>query len=486
MSLTTRAVRGAFWMLIDTSGGQILSFFSFMILARLLSPEDYGIVTLAGAIVAVPSILLNEGLCKSLIQRDTVTDGHLNAAFWTNLILSFFFVALLQSAASWAAELTQTPQLEPVLRLISLTLIGNALNAVAAAVFIRDLRYSQFALRTLITRSIGAIVAVTMALSACGIWSLVAMQMCTLIGIAVLWKDVEWRPTLSLDIKALGEIWYFASRLMVGNALLFAAEKADALIIGIFLDARSLGLYYMMTRSLATINMATISPIDQVMLPVLSRMKDDRRRRIETYSTLVGAVSVLSIPTAAGLGMTSPVFLPLLFGDQWKSAVPLMMIGSLIALSGPLTRPTMPLLLSVGRPDVYARLTMIQLLLMIVLFTAGVQFGIIGAAWAYAGMSLAMTPLNLYWARRVAEISVKRVLARYMPAVGASAIMVAVLFAIQTTSRGIGVLATEIIVGALVYVTALYAMAPTQVLQFLGFAYAALPSRFRFSGADRE
>lgn len=484
MDTRVRAVRGAFWMLIDTIGGQMLSFFSFMILARLLSPEDYGIVTLAGAIVAVPSILLNEALSRSLIQRDSVTDEHVNAAFWVNLALSLFFVALLQLVAGWAAELTHTPLLEPVLRLISLTLIGGALSAIAAAMFIRDFKYSQFALRTFVTTSIGAIVAVVMALLDYGIWSLVAMQMCNLIGVAVLWKGIEWRPKFAFDRKAFGEISYFASRLMVGNALLFATEKADALIIGIFLDAKSLGFYYLMTRLLTTIHMATVAPIDQVVLPVLSRMKDDPERRNETFSNVVGIVSSLWIPAVAGLGIISPILLPLLFGEQWKDAVPLMMIGSLIALSGPLTRPTVHVLLSVGRPDAYARLTMIQLALMVVLFTVAVQFGIVGAACAYAGVWLTMVPLNLLAARRIAGISIKRVLARYLPALAASTIMAAALLLVETAGYTIETLVAEIIVGPVVYLVALYAIAPAQVSQFLNFAYSALPSRLKFLGAD--
>jgi O-antigen/teichoic acid export membrane protein len=484
MDTRIRAVRGAIWMLIDNIGRQALAFLSFMILARLLSPEDYGVVTLAGAIVAVPSILLSEGLCQSLVQRDNLNDDHVNAAFWMNLALSLILVALLQLIAGWTAMLTREALLEPVLRLLSLTMIGSALNAIAGALFIRQMKYSQFALRTLVTTLIGATLGVTMALSDCGVWSLVAMQLCNLLGVAVLWKDIKWRPKLSFDKQAFSDISYFASRTMAGNVLLFVAEKADALIIGIFLDTKSLGFYYLMTRLLTMVHMGTIAPIDQVMLPVLSRMKNDQERRTETYLNTVEIVSAIWMPAVAGLGLIAPILLPLLFGEQWGGAAPLVMTGSLIALSSPITRPTVHLLLSLGRPGAYVQLTMIHLALMIIMFTVGVQFGVIGAAWAYSGVWLTMVPFNLWAARRIAGVAIMATLARYLPALGASAFMVFTLLLLATMGRAITTLMAEIVVGALVYCVALYAIAPARVSQFLSFTYSALPSRLKVLGAD--
>src|SRR5262249_41818785 len=163
----------------------------------------------------------------------------------------------------------------------------------------------------------------------------------------------------------------------------------------------------------------------------------------ETYSNLVGVISAMWIPAVAGMGLVSPILLPMLFGEQWKDAVPLVMISSLVALSGPLTRPTVPVLLSVGRPDVYTHVNLVQLALVIVSFTVAVQFGIAGAAWAYAGVWLTMVPLNLWAARRIAGISIKSVLARYLPAVGASATMVTALLMVETAGYSVTTVLAE-------------------------------------------
>jgi PST family polysaccharide transporter len=421
---------------------------------------------------------------QTLVQRDNITDDHTNVAFWVNLLIALTFIGLIQFIAGWVAALMHVPILEPVLRVMSFSLLAFALSAIAAALFIRDLQYKQFALRTFVTASLGAAVGIAMALTGYGVWALVGQQLSNLVGIAVLWKAIKWRPTLSFSTTAFCDIYHFTSRLMAGNALRFAVEKCDALIIGAFLDVKALGYYFLMTRLLMTLNMATVSPIDQVMLPILSRMKHDRQRRAETYANMVGIVSAFWVPAVTGLGIASPILLPLLFGSQWSETVPLMMIASLTAISAPLNRPTIHILLSVGRPDAYLRLNLLQLVLTVISFIVGVQFGILGAAASFAGVWLAMAPINLMAVHRIAQVPVRLVLSRHLPPIAASGIMVVALFAVGTMGHSAWVGVTEIAVGVVVYPIALYRMAPARVSQFFDIVYSALPLRLKFLGAQ--
>src|ERR1700730_18027184 len=122
-----QTIRGSFWTLVDAAGGQVLSLLAFVVLARLLAPQDYGIVALAMSVLAIPSVLLNEGLSDALIQRGDLQDGHINAAFWANLGLAGVFVVLAQISAGWIAEATGEPLVEPAMRWLSLSLIATAL-----------------------------------------------------------------------------------------------------------------------------------------------------------------------------------------------------------------------------------------------------------------------------------------------------------------------------------------------------------------------
>lgn len=485
-----QAIRGAIWILLDTAGGQILSFLAFLILARLLVPEDYGILSLAAAIIAVPQILLNEGFGTALVQRDMLDDVHINAAFWANLGLATIFVAAAQIGAPWAAVVTDTALLEPVIRWLSLTMIAFALTSIAGGLFIRQLNYMTFALRTFVANSVGALTGVAMALLGFGVWALVGMQLCTsALGVLIMWRGLRWRPTLSFSWPAFREIYQFSTRLMVGNGLRFAAERADSVIIGIFLDPAALGFYFLVTRLLTTVIYITISPVDRIMLPVLSRIKEDPRRRSEAYANMIGVTSVFWIPAVAGLGVVAPIALPLMFGHKWDASIPLMMIMSLICISGPLNRPTMHALLAVGKPEIYAMLNFIQLIITTVVFLVGVRFGIIGAAWAYAAALIAMVPFNLAAAQRVAGISLIFVMRRYLPPLGAGLIMALALHLIShylpdlsrsgAFSQTLG-LVLRMTVGIVVYAVALCVLAPRHVREYVGTAYEALPESLRF------
>lgn len=485
-----QAVRGAIWILLDTAGGQILSFLAFLILARLLVPEDYGILSLAAAIIAVPQILLNEGFGTALVQRDMLDDVHINAAFWANLGLSIIFVVAAQIGAPWAAMITGAAIIDPVIRWLSLTMIGTALMAIAAGLFIRELKYSTFALRTFVANSVGALTGVAMALLGYGVWALVGMQLCTsALGVLVMWKGVQWRPKESFSWPAFREIYHFSSRLMVGNGLRFATERADTIIIGIFLDPAALGFYFLVTRLLTTVIFITISPVDRIMLPVLTRIKEDPHRRSEAYANMVGVTSVFWIPAVAGLGAVAPLALPLLFGHKWDASIPLMMIMSLVCISGPLNRPTMHALLAVGKPEVYAILNLIQLIITTAAFLVAVRFGIVGAAWAYAAVLIAIVPFNLAAAQRVAGISPVHVMRRYLPPLGAGAIMASVLLLISpylpdpsrygAFSQALD-LVVQVTVGIAVYAVTLYTLAPRQVSEYVGTAYDALPESLKF------
>src|ERR1700730_8771322 len=369
-----QTIRGSFWTLIDAAGGQVLSLLAFLVLARLLVPQDYGVVALATSILAIPRVLLNEVLAAALIQRDDLQDGHINAAFWANLGLAGVFIVLAQIAAGWIAETTGEPLVGPAVRWLSLSLIATALTSIVGAIYRRKFHYSTFALRTLIATASAAIVGVGMAFFGYGVWSLIVSQIVQAVtGAWVMWIGLTWRPRFEFSFAAFRTLYKFASHVMAGNALRFATDRIDQIIIGSFLGVLALGYYYMALRLLTTINFMTISLVDNVMLPALSRMQDDRNKLVETYISMIWAAAILWVPTVAGLGLISSHLVPVLFGHKWDAAVPVILIVSVTAASQALVRPTSQVLLAVGKPNVNVLINLIQLAITVVSFIVGVR-----------------------------------------------------------------------------------------------------------------
>lgn len=479
-----QTIRGAFWTLVDAAGGQLFSLLAFLVLARLLDPSDYGVIALSLSILAIPSVLLNEGFGDSLIQRDDLRDSHINAAFWANLSLAAIFVVAAEASAGLLANLTGEPLVEPTMRWLAPCLIATAVTSIAMNIYRRRFNYSTAALRTFVATASGALVGVGLAALGFGVWSLVASQIVQqIVGLLVMWVGLGWRPQISFSVAAFMDLCHFSARVMVGNAVRFGTEKLDSVIIGASLGPILLGYYYMAQRLLTTVNFVTISLADNVMLPALSRMQNDETRLAQTFISMIVAAAMLWVPFVAGLGLITPHLVPLFFSHKWDPAVPVIMIVCITAVTQVLSRTTSQALLAIGRPTVNALLNLIQFAIMLVLFSIGVRFGIEGAAWAYTGMSAAIVPFHLWALHRFVKVPVGQLLLEYAPVVGAGLIMsgaVAVTGQALSPSMGDWCLIGQIPIGGFVYVAALYCFAPRRVKEVASLVSHLLPAKFRF------
>jgi O-antigen/teichoic acid export membrane protein len=477
-------VRGAFWTLIDAAGGQILSLLAFLVLARLLAPEDYGVIALSVAILAIPAILINEGLGDSLIQRDELKDDHINAAFWANLTLALIFVIVAEVTAGLLADLTGEALVKPTIQWLAPCLLATAASSIAGNLYRRRFNYSTFALRTFISTAAAAVVGVAMALLHFGVWALVASQIVQqVVALLVMWIGLKWTPRFTFSADAFKDIGHFATRVMFGNAVRFATEKLDSVIIGTALGPISLGYYYMAQRLLTTVNFMTISLADNVMLPSLSRMQNDESRLAETFVSMLLAAAMLWVPFVAGLGAIAPHLVPLFFGHKWDAAVPVIMIVCVTAVSQVLSRTTSQVLLAVGKPSINVQLNLVQFAIMVVSFLIGVQFGIEGAACAYTTMSIAIVPFHLWALHHFVRVPIGRLLLEYTPVVTAGLLMLAAVLVtgrILSPRMGDLCLTVQVPVGGVTYVVALYWLARRRVKEMASLVSHLLPARLRF------
>jgi teichuronic acid exporter len=479
-----QTIRGAFWTLVDAAGGQLFSLVAFLILARLLAPQDYGVIALSLSILAIPSVLLNEGLGDSLIQRDELQDVHINVAFWANLSLAVIFVVAAEASAGLLARLTGEPLVEPTIRWLAPCLMATAATSIAANIYRRRFNYATSALRTFVGTVSGALAAVGMALLGFGVWSLVASQIVQqVVGLFVMWVGLGWRPQIAFSTAAFKELYHFSTRVMMGNAVRFATEKLDSVIIGTALGPMFLGYYYMAQRLLTTVNFMTISLADNVMLPALSRMQNDKTKLAQAFVSMVVAAAMLWVPFVAGLGLIASHLVPLFFTHKWDPAVPVIMIVCITAISQVLSRTTSQALLAIGKPTVNVRLNLIQLIVMVVSFFIGVQFGIDGAAWAYTTMSITIVPFHLWALHRFVRVPIGQLLLEYAPVIEAGLIMSgAVLITGRLLSPTVGdwCFIGQIAIGGVVYVITLYCLAPRRVKEVASLVSHLLPAKFRF------
>jgi len=202
MSLREQAVKGVVWSGIQNWGSSLLSVGVFLVLARLLDAQAFGLVALASAFTGLMVIFLRQGFSRAIIQRSDLQPGHLDTAFWINIAGGVVLTGAGMALAGLVSSVYGEPQLTPVIRWLSVGFLASALSATQEAVLQRRLNFKGLAMRSLVASLAGGVVGVGMAVSGFGLWSLVGQNLCAgLVGVVVLWRASEWRPGFNVSRK---------------------------------------------------------------------------------------------------------------------------------------------------------------------------------------------------------------------------------------------------------------------------------------------
>jgi O-antigen/teichoic acid export membrane protein len=490
MALKIKAARGVLWSLLEYGGGEGISFIVFLVLARLLAPDSFGVVALAGVFVAFAQVFLVQGFSDAVIQRQDLRPEHLDTAFWTNQAIAASFFVLTQIVARPAAATFEQPVHEHVLRWLSRVFVSSALISTHQAVFKRELRFAAFALRALIGISVGGVVGVGMALFGWGVWSLVGQQLANgVASVLVIWTTSSWRPRLRFSGAAFRELVRFAAHVMGSNLVGFLYRKLDVFLIGLFLDARQLGYYYLVQRLMMTAGLVTLSTVQSIVMPVLSRLQGDPARFRQVYGSTVQAVDSIFLPAVVGLGTVGSLLIPFVFGEKWRPAIEIFEIMCLAGFTLGLTFFTGPALWAVGRPDAHFRLSIVQVVVTALVFLTGAQFGLTGVAVGFTTVTTLMIPFHLAVLRRHTGVDPLDLLKRCLPASIAGLVMI---FAVESseihlvadwgTFHAAGAL---VLIGAAVYLVTLSIAAPRFVREMIDLLLAAFGRRSAIPPTDQ-
>ncbi|MDJ0390003.1 lipopolysaccharide biosynthesis protein [Roseomonas sp. E05] len=388
--------RALFWTLLDVGGSQGLSFLLYVVLTRILTPEDYGIFALSLSVVAVTNIILFQGFADALIQREHPDEDDCSTVFWINFAIGLGLGLLLLAAAGPLAELYGAPLLRPVLQVMSVLCPLRALVSVHSALCRREMRMSIFAMRAIGAYLIGGAAGVALALQGWGVWALVACQLVQAATIlVVMWSTIRWVPRLRFSGLAFHRLAGFGRQLMLASVLGSAADKVDNLIIGLVLGPAAVGYYSLAMKVFQAVGLVTIQPLNLLVMPILARLAHHKATFSAEYVRLVTACLAVWLPAVAGLGVLAPVVLPLAFGPQWADAVPVLQAICVSCASMPFWALSGQALSALGRPDLYIRLAAAQLVLAALAFAAAAPFGIVAVGFAWAAVSALLVPLNL-------------------------------------------------------------------------------------------
>lgn len=376
--------RSAIWRTLEGVGGEALSFVAFSVLARLLMPEAFGVVALAGSVLLFMQVTLQHGLTEALIQRSEVDASHLRVALTANLLAATVLV-LLGAALAWPLGwLLERPDFPFVLCALLPTLFLKALSGPLFAMLRRSMEFRVTTFRALAGIFSGGAVAVVLAFQGAGPWALVGQQWAVeVVGLLCLSFGGTHKPwQLGKSLPALKELLPMALPVMGAQLLNNAARRFDTLALGFFLADRELGIYFMVCRLVFAVQQVTQNGLADVNMAVLSRLS----ARSEAFRDRVRQlfrVHVFACCVAFGaLAVAAPWLVPLLFGPSWDAAGKPLQILVLLSLGGAITSFACTGLLAAGHAKAFGRLSVAAAMLQLFAVILAARYGLVATVLA--------------------------------------------------------------------------------------------------------
>jgi len=382
--LRRKTLSGLNWSAAGQSFQQLAAVLFSIFLARILTPNDFGLLAMVFVFSGFATLLSELGLGAALVQREQIEHRHINAAFWANLaagaVLALVFLALAPALASFYSH----PALEAISRAVALLFIVSALGVVQGALVQREMSFRRLAFIEIAATVIAGCVAVALAASGYGVWSLVAQLLCgQTLRTTMLWWVSAWRPTLTLDRSSLRELWGFSSHLMGFNVFNYWIRNLDNLLIGRFVGASDLGVYSR-AYSLMLLPVSQASRVtSRVMFPALSRIRTDIERSKSLYLKATRSIALVMFPIMIGLLVVAESFVLAVLGEKWRAVVPLLQLFCLIGVGQSVGTTAGWIYTSQGRTDLMMKWGIFAGLVQAASFVVGLNWGVMGVAAAY-------------------------------------------------------------------------------------------------------
>jgi lipopolysaccharide exporter len=412
MSLTHQTVSGVKWNSVATIATVIVQFISIVVLARLLDPEDFGLMSMAIVVTGFAKAFADFGFSNAIIHRQDTTREQLSTLYWSNLLVGFSLFGLIWLAIPLAVTYYQEPRLTPILRWVAITFLILPVGQQFQSLLRRELRFTTLSLIQIAQSLFYAVSAVGYAIAGFGVMSLVwgsliqaLVGSILLVGIAI---QSHWLPNLHFRRHDLDGFIQFGLFQMGERSLNYLSANVDYLIIGRFLGSEALG-FYTLAYNLMRMPLSYLNPmIVSVAFPAFARVQhqDDILRR--GYVKILHYLSAITFPLMAGLFVTAPLLVPLVYGVQWSPAVSVIQIFALLGALKSLSNPLGSLLLAKGRADFGFWMNMIATVGCIISNLIGVRWGITGvAASSLIFSAVVLLPIDFYLRHLVVDMTVK-------------------------------------------------------------------------------
>ena len=414
--MTDKTVKGVGWSFIDNIASSGVTFLVGLVLARLLTPAEYGIMAMIAIFIAISNSIIDSGFSNALIRKIHIDRIDYNTVFYFNLLVSIVIYLLLFFSSPAISSFFKEPILINVTRIIGWVVIINALAIIPRTIFVRNIDFKTQTKISLISSISSGIIGIGMALSNMGVWSLVGQQISRqLLNTLFLWIFCKWRPVWEFSIKSFRELFGFGSKLLLSGLLDTIYKNIYYIVIGRFYTSSQLGQFTRAEqfKTIFSSNLTTV--VQRVSYPVLSSIQEEPERLREAYRKVIKITMLVTFACMLGLAAVSKSLLLILIGEKWLPAVHFLQIICFSGMLYPLHAINLNILQVKGRSDLFLKLEILKKVIAIGPIIIGIFCGIEYMLYGSVCTSFIAYFLNSYYSADLINYSTKKQITDILP-----------------------------------------------------------------------
>lgn len=442
------------WRFAERCGAQLVTFIVSIVLARILTPEDYGVVALATVFTSILQVFVDSGLGTALIQKKNADDLDFSSVFYFNFVVCIVLYIIMFFTAPFISVFYNDSSLTSIVRVASLTIVISGVKGIQQAYVSRNMLFKRFFFATLGGTIFSAFIGIGLAYAGFGVWAIVAQQLSnTAIDTLILWITVKWRPKKMFSIKRLKELLNFGWKLLVSSLFNTVYNNLRNLIIGKYYSSADLAYYNQGDKFPNLIVTNINSSIDSVLLPTLSSAQDEKNRVKSMTRRAIKTSTYIMAPLMMGLAFCATPIVRLILTEKWMPCVPYLQIFCITYMFWPIHTANLNAINAMGRSDYFLKLEIVKKAIGMLLLLSTMHFGVMVMAYSLLVTTVTSMIINSWPNKNLLGYSLKEQIIDIFPGIFLALLMGLAISLVRLLALpDIVTLAFQIPLGAVIYI----------------------------------
>lgn len=414
--MQSKLVTSFLWDFGGKIGNQFISFIIGIILARLLSPGEYGLIGMSMVFIALSGVFTNMGLSSALIQKKEPTEAHYSSSFFLNIFVGLFLLLIFQLLAPSIAYYFKEPKIERIIRVLSITLIFNSFTIIQDVILRKKMQFNILTKRNILSIIISGSIGIYMAFNGYGVWALVIQSLIGgLVGSILLWIYSDWRPKPIFEWNALKDLWGYGFKMFLSGFIDTIYSQLSTLAIAKLFSSKELGLFSRAQSLNRFVIKYSSESVGAVTFPAMSNLQHKIEDMIQLGKKAETTVAFVAFGLLGLMYVTSEPLILFLLGEKWIEAIPIYKILALSGFAYPISAATLNFIKAVGRSDLFLKVEVYKKIVGFSGLIIGFYFGLNGYLYSLIITGAISVLLNMFFVSKAIPLSVTHQLNQIMP-----------------------------------------------------------------------